>query len=179
MQVRPLDYQILERKRLILWFRTKRLDSYLLGYSYLRLFIHCRDSKNEEKSATQRTKNVMQCVNLQNMAGMAGNKVLCNIFPWIASNRVAVWHFSVQGFQSNHVNIQVTDTKWTDYWTNVFGWVLTLLGIIFLRYCCRQEGVSSSVGDPDPEPHPQDSHVFRPPGSGSGSISQKYGSGSG
>ncbi len=32
--------------------------------------------------------------------------------------------------------------------------------------------VKSNVGDPDP----QDSHVFGPPGSGSGSISQKYGS---
>jgi hypothetical protein len=34
-----------------------------------------------------------------------------------------------------------------------------------------------SVGDPDPEPDPQDSHVFGPPGSGS--ISQRYWSGSG
>jgi hypothetical protein len=49
------------------------------------------------------------------MAGMAGNKVLCNIFPWNASNRVAVWHFSVQSFQSKHGIIKVTDTKWTDY----------------------------------------------------------------
>jgi hypothetical protein len=36
--------------------------------------------------------------------------------------------------------------------------------------------VKSSVGDPDPDP--QDSHVFGPPGSGSGSICLKYGSGS-
>jgi hypothetical protein len=35
----------------------------------------------------------------------------------------------------------------------------------------------SSVGDPDPKPDPQDPHVFGPPGSGS--ISQRYGSGSG
>ncbi len=34
--------------------------------------------------------------------------------------------------------------------------------------------VADSVGDPDP----QDPHVFGPPGSGSGSISQRYGSGS-
>jgi hypothetical protein len=34
-----------------------------------------------------------------------------------------------------------------------------------------------SVGDPDSEPDPQDPHVFGPPGSGS--ISQRYGSGSG
>jgi hypothetical protein len=33
-----------------------------------------------------------------------------------------------------------------------------------------------SVGDPDP--HPQDPHVLRPPGSASGSLSQRYGSGS-
>jgi hypothetical protein len=35
--------------------------------------------------------------------------------------------------------------------------------------------LESSVADPDPP----DPHVFGPPGSGSGSISQKYGSGSG
>jgi hypothetical protein len=35
----------------------------------------------------------------------------------------------------------------------------------------------SSVVDPDLEPDPQDPHVFGP--SGSGSISQRYGSGSG
>jgi hypothetical protein len=34
----------------------------------------------------------------------------------------------------------------------------------------------SSVADPDPDP--PDSHVFGPPGSVSGSISQRYGSGS-
>jgi hypothetical protein len=33
--------------------------------------------------------------------------------------------------------------------------------------------------DPDPDPDPSDPHVFGPPGSGSGSISQRYGSGSG
>ncbi len=36
--------------------------------------------------------------------------------------------------------------------------------------------VKPSVGDPDPEPEPQDQHVFGPPGSGS--IGQRYGSGS-
>jgi hypothetical protein len=35
----------------------------------------------------------------------------------------------------------------------------------------------TSVGDPDPEPD-LDPHVFGPPGSGAGSISQRYGSGS-
>jgi len=41
-------------------------------------------------------------------------------------------------------------------------------------------GLKISVGDPDPEPDPdlQDPHIFGPPGSGSGSISQRYGSGS-
>jgi hypothetical protein len=34
----------------------------------------------------------------------------------------------------------------------------------------------TSVGDPDPDP--QDQHVFGPPGSGSRSTSQRYGSGS-
>ncbi len=39
--------------------------------------------------------------------------------------------------------------------------------------------VLQSVGypDPEPDPDPQDSRVFGPPGSGS--ISQRYGSGSG
>ncbi len=38
----------------------------------------------------------------------------------------------------------------------------------------------TSVGDPDPEPDadPQDPHVSGPPGSGSGSICQRFGSGS-
>jgi hypothetical protein len=40
------------------------------------------------------------------------------------------------------------------------------------------EYVSDSVADPDPR-DPPDPRVFGPPGSGSGSISQRYGSGSG
>ncbi len=39
--------------------------------------------------------------------------------------------------------------------------------------------VRDSVADPDPNLYPPDPHVFGPPGSGSGSISQRYGSGSG
>ncbi len=38
-------------------------------------------------------------------------------------------------------------------------------------------GLPYSVGDPDQEPDPQDLHVFRP--RRSGSISQRYGSGTG
>ncbi len=41
----------------------------------------------------------------------------------------------------------------------------------------RMYCISNSVGDPDPDP--QDLYVFGPPGFGSGSISQRYGSGSG
>ena len=37
--------------------------------------------------------------------------------------------------------------------------------------------VFGSVADPDPNPDPPDPHVFGPPGSGS--TSQRYGSGSG
>ncbi len=37
----------------------------------------------------------------------------------------------------------------------------------------------TSVADPDPNPDPSDPSVFGPPGSGSGSISQRYGSRSG
>jgi hypothetical protein len=37
----------------------------------------------------------------------------------------------------------------------------------------------SSAVDPDPNPDPPDPHVFGPPGSGSGSISERYGSESG
>jgi hypothetical protein len=37
--------------------------------------------------------------------------------------------------------------------------------------------MKSSVADPDPNPGPPDPHVFGPPGSGS--ISQRYGSGFG
>jgi hypothetical protein len=36
----------------------------------------------------------------------------------------------------------------------------------------------SSVADPNPDPVQSDPYVFRPPGSGSGSISQRFGSGS-
>jgi hypothetical protein len=39
--------------------------------------------------------------------------------------------------------------------------------------------IKSSVADPDPNPDPLDSHVFGPPGYGSGYTSQRYGSGSG
>jgi hypothetical protein len=39
--------------------------------------------------------------------------------------------------------------------------------------------VSRSVVDPDTNPDPPDPHVFGPPGSGSGCLSQRYGSGSG
>jgi hypothetical protein len=39
--------------------------------------------------------------------------------------------------------------------------------------------ISSSVADPDPNPDPPDPRVFGPPGSGYGSTSQRYGSGSG
>ncbi len=41
---------------------------------------------------------------------------------------------------------------------------------------CR--GSQSSVADPDPDPDPPDPHVVGPPGSGCGSTSQRYGSGS-
>jgi hypothetical protein len=48
--------------------------------------------------------------------------------------------------------------------------------------CSRKHitGVQGSVAetDPNPDPDPQDPHVFGPPGSGSGSISQRYRSGS-
>jgi hypothetical protein len=37
----------------------------------------------------------------------------------------------------------------------------------------------TSIADPEPNPDPLDPHVFGPPESGSGSISQRYGSGSG
>ncbi len=36
--------------------------------------------------------------------------------------------------------------------------------------------VLTSVADPDPDPNPSDPHVFGPPGSGSGSTDQRYGS---
>ncbi len=38
--------------------------------------------------------------------------------------------------------------------------------------------VLTSVADPNPDPDPPDPHVFGPPGSGSGSTSQMFGSGS-
>jgi hypothetical protein len=38
--------------------------------------------------------------------------------------------------------------------------------------------VTISVADPDPNPYPPDPHVLGPPGSGSRSIRQSYGSGS-
>jgi hypothetical protein len=39
--------------------------------------------------------------------------------------------------------------------------------------------VKISVADPNPDLDPPDPHVLRPPGSGSGSLSQRYGSGFG
>jgi hypothetical protein len=50
---------------------------------------------------------------------------------------------------------------------------------LFLKILFLEEllGQLISVGDPDPKPDPQDPHDFGPPGSGS--ISQRYGSGSG
>jgi hypothetical protein len=38
--------------------------------------------------------------------------------------------------------------------------------------------ILTSVADPDPNPDPPDPHVFGPPGSRSGSICERYGSGS-
>jgi hypothetical protein len=38
--------------------------------------------------------------------------------------------------------------------------------------------LKSSVSDPDPNPDPPDPQAFGPPGSRSGSISQRFGSGS-
>ncbi len=46
---------------------------------------------------------------------------------------------------------------------------------IFYLYYLIFSSIFSSVADPDPP----DPHVFGPPGSGSGSISQRYGSGFG
>ncbi len=50
------------------------------------------------------------------------------------------------------------------------------------HYTCDQRPIlralATSVTDPDPNPDLPDPHVFGPPGSGSGSISQRYGSGS-
>jgi hypothetical protein len=39
--------------------------------------------------------------------------------------------------------------------------------------------IGSSVADPNPDPDPPDPRVFGPPGSGYGSTSQRYRSGSG
>ncbi len=52
-----------------------------------------------------------------------------------------------------------------------------LFSILFLKLYLIFSNMTASVGDPDPEPDPQDLHVFWP--SGSGSISQRYGSRSG
>ncbi len=46
---------------------------------------------------------------------------------------------------------------------------------IFLSLIKGQKDLSS-VADPDLNPDPPDPHVFGPPRSGSGSISQRYGS---
>jgi hypothetical protein len=47
------------------------------------------------------------------------------------------------------------------------------------RSMTERRNLVSSVADPDPNPDPKDPYVFGPPGSESGSISQRYGSGSG
>jgi hypothetical protein len=48
---------------------------------------------------------------------------------------------------------------------------LTFFIIFIPQQCCGSGSESGS--------DPQDPHVFEPPGSGSGSVSQRYGSGSG
>ncbi len=50
-------------------------------------------------------------------------------------------------------------------------------GVLYIMFT---NSVKSSVADPDPnpDPDPSDPFVFGPPGSGSGFISQRYGSGS-
>jgi hypothetical protein len=45
--------------------------------------------------------------------------------------------------------------------------------------CGTYTNTPTSVADLDPNPDSSDPRVFGPPGSGSGSISQRYGSGSG
>jgi hypothetical protein len=50
---------------------------------------------------------------------------------------------------------------------------------LLTRICWKGIGLKSNFLDPDPNPDPSDPHVFGPPGSGSGSISQRYGSVSG
>ncbi len=52
---------------------------------------------------------------------------------------------------------------------------MAAMSITIRLICLKRQEFSSSVGDPDPEPDPQ---VYGPPGSGSGSINQRYGSGS-
>ncbi len=53
------------------------------------------------------------------------------------------------------------------------------VNLLFLL-TCSWCGFKTSVADPDPnpDPDPPDPRVFGPPGSGSGSTSQRYGSGS-
>jgi hypothetical protein len=51
---------------------------------------------------------------------------------------------------------------------------------IKIKINCRLQLLSlvCSVADPNPDPDPPDPGVFGPPGSGSGSTNQRYGSGS-
>ncbi len=47
---------------------------------------------------------------------------------------------------------------------------------LFLKFCLSESWVNISVADPDLDP--SNPYVVGPPGSGSGSISQRYGSAS-
>jgi hypothetical protein len=77
-----------------------------------------------------------------------------------------------------HYQTQRSSLSVSQFFSNINMHTL-LYTSIYLSYTVPP--VQCSVADPDPnlDPDPPDPLVFGPPGSGSGSISQRYGSGSG
>jgi hypothetical protein len=76
-------------------------------------------------------------------------------------------------------------------WQLLYSWChtrpLLYLGVVFMHLCLKETATfsknlftKSSVADPDPNQDldPSDPYVFGPPGSGSGSTRQNFGSGS-
>ncbi len=61
-------------------------------------------------------------------------------------------------------------------WTGVYADIEVSTAVQCTLRSYQSSLPATSVGDPDPDP--KGSYVFGPPGSGTGSISQRYGSGS-
>ncbi len=69
--------------------------------------------------------------------------------------------------------MELDRTRLQAYLATVLGSSIFTCSMGVLGHSSRSGVPRTSVADPDPDP--PDPHVFGPPGSGSGSISQRYG----